>query len=627
VPKALKALEEAGAIMPLDDAWRLQTKEAAEWDAAYRAELRALRADPTPLSVRRRGELDTALSEALKGLPGIAHGRSSVTRKLVRLRPTDKPPTDGLAVRVYNGWDDTLKQVNAEITALPATDATIHLLIERDAADAERLEEALRQRMAAQAVLDQRGAPSTTEGEQAQKSFVARVSAADRTVKEIAEATVRKAQVILAGGSEQFGTHLKDRLQAGADGALVRLFPRFDIGDDPGWERVVTAARAGQADALKNVGHSGPPEMHPVCQAILTRLGAGRTGKELREEFERPLYGWPQDAVDGALLVLDHADLVRTVGEDGKEVALRSLPRQKIGVCRFHPETDTVTLAHRRAIRELGQSVGVHVSPDNEGEALTEILRRMREAARAAGGEAPAPEAPMTADLDAVEAEHGNRRLIEAATRKQMLADTHKAWSSAREHIDARLPAWRTTERLVALGAHGQQAAVEDIRARRRLLEEPDPVPPLRQDAAAELRARLNAALDEYEAALSKAETELKADANWSSPKINPDERHAIRQRNGLLPIPRPPVARPEDIVAALTSRSLSGWADLTRGIPAGVLEALDEAAIMVMPKVQAVNLPTAGTINDEAVLDAWLAKVRETIAAKLPDGPVRPRF
>ena len=43
------------------------------------------------------------------------------------------------------------------------------------------------------------------------------------------------------------------------------------------------------------------------------------------------------------------------------------------------------------------------------------------------------------------------------------------------------------------LGAHGQQAALEDIRSQRRLLDEPDPIPPLRQDAAAELRTRLNA--------------------------------------------------------------------------------------------------------------------------------------
>jgi hypothetical protein len=223
--------------------------------------------------------------------------------------------------------------------------------------------------------------------------------------------------------------------------------------------------------------------------------------------------------VDGALLVLDHADLIRTLGEDGKEAALRSLPRQKISLCRFLPEADTVTIVHRRAVRELGQTVGVHVPPDEEGEKLSEILRKLRDTAQAAGGDAPAPSAPATPDLDAIEAEHGNRRLIEAASRKQALIDSYKAWDAARQTIAARLPAWRTTLRLVDLGAHGQQAALDDIRDRRRLLEEPDPIPPLRQDAAAELRQRLNAALDAYKAAMDKAEEDLKADSNWMNPR------------------------------------------------------------------------------------------------------------
>jgi hypothetical protein len=627
VPKATTALEEAGAIMPLDGIWRVQTKEAAEWDAAYRAELRNLQSNPSEVASRRRAALDAALSDGLKGLASVAQGRSAVARKLARLRPTDKPPADGLAVRVYNGWESTLRQVATDIAALPDIDATIHLLIERNAADADRLEEALRQRLAAQTVIDQRGAPSTTEGEQAQKGLAARVSAADRTVKEISEATVRDAKVFLSGGAEQSGTYLKDRLHTAAQSALIRLYPHFDTGDDPGWERVVKAAQGGQADALKHVGHNGTPETNPVCHTILSRLGAGRKGKELRDEFEGPPYGWPQDAVDGALLVLDHADLIRTLGEDGKEVALRTLPRQKLSLCRFQRESDTVTIVHRRAIRELGLAVGINVPPDEEGEKLSDILRKLRDVAASAGSDPPAPAAPLTPDLDAIEAEHGNLRLIEAASRKQALIDAYKTWEAARQAIAARLPGWRTTMRLVELGAHGQQAAMDDIRSRRRLLEEPDPIPPLRQDAAAELRARLNAALDAYDAAMAKAEADLKADANWTNPKITADDRRAIRERNGLLPLKRPAVASPEDIVAALTTRNLEGWAALTRGVPAGVQAALDEAAERLQPEVQAITLPAAGTITDAGALDAWLGRVRDAIAGALLNGPVRPRF
>ena len=455
--------------------------------------------------------------------------------------------------------------------------------------------------------------------------MLTRVSNAERAIREVAEAAVREGQVILAGGSVQTGAHLKDRLQAAAQAALVRLYPQFDTGDDPGWEHVVKHAQAGQMDALKAVGHNGPPDTNPVCQAIRARLGAGRKGRELRDEFEASPYGWPQDAVDGALLVLSHAGLIRTFGEDGKEAKLRELPRQKIGLCRFLPETHTPSTAHKRAIRALGQAIGTNVPPEQEAEHLPLILRALREASRAAGGDAPAPSVPATPDLDVLDGLSGNERMIEAASRGLALAASHGAWLASRQAIAARLPAYLTVQRLAELGANGQHAAIRDVRDRRRLLEEPDPVPPLRQDAAAELRSRLNAAFETYQAALDKAETGLKGDPNWQS--LAPADKHAIRAGNGLLPVARPDVGSPEEIARALTARSLSAWADLTRGVPAGVQAALDEAAARHQPKVQAVTLPPAGTLTDAASLAAWLNTVRATLTAALANGPVRPRF
>ena len=623
VPPALLALEEAGAIMQLDDVWRLQTKEAAEWDAAYRAELRSTRNNPAELISRRRAALDGALAEALRGLTSVPHGNSNTPRKLVRLNPTEQAPAEGIPVRVYNGWDDTLTLAESQIAATPVTDAGIHLMI--PSLDAERLEEALRQRLAAQTVLDGRGPPTTVEGEQAYKGMVARISGATRVIGEVAETAVRGAQVILAGGSVQQGVHLKDRLYAGALAALVRLYPNFDVADDPGWERVVKAAQGGESGALKHVGHKAAADTHPVCVAIRASIGAGRTGRELRNTFGGSPHGWPQDAVDGALLVLSHDNLLRVTGEDGKEAVLRTLPRQKIGVCRFLPETHTVTSVHRRAIRALGQAVGINVAPEIEAEKLPVLLRALRDAAEAAGGDAPAPPRPATLDLDTLETLPINERMIEVAARGTALAVAYAGWLAARQTITARLPAYHTTLRLVEDGAHGQAAGIADILAQRRLLEEPDPVPLLRQDAAAELRGTLNAAFDAYAAALAKAEVDLKADAGWQA--LDPDSKHTVRVAHGLLPQLRPPVASPEEIVQALSARTVAGWAELTRGLPAGVQAALDEAAERLLPQVRAVTLPAPGTLADADAVDAWLDVVRTTLAAALLHGPVRPRF
>ena len=312
----------------ISDAWQLQTKESAEWDRLYRAEERTLTHRTTDIARERNIALDLALSQALQGLVGVPHGRSNVPRRLARLRSDEKAPADALPVRIYNGYQSDLPAVERDIAALPDTDPSIHVLIpdeERAALDAW-----LRQRMAAQSVLDTRGAPQTTEGEQAQRAMETRRKTAEDNIIRITKQAVAEARVFQAGGATISGS-LKDALQKVAQNALVRLYPQFDQADHPSWATVVTRGQAGQLDALQAVDHNGPPETHAVCHALRQALGAGRRGAELRSTFEAAPFGWPRDAVDGALLVMDNADLIRTVGEDGQETALRSLARNRFG--------------------------------------------------------------------------------------------------------------------------------------------------------------------------------------------------------------------------------------------------------------------------------------------------------
>ena len=172
-------------------------------------------------------------------------------------------------------------------------------------------------------------------------------------------------------------------------------------------------------------------------------------------------------------------------------------------------------------------------------------------------------EAPGLAALHGLS---GNERLIETASRAKELQDALVEWKSAASSIAVRLPMFRVVEQLVGLGAGGQAAALADIRERRRLLEEPDPLPPLRQDAAAELRSRLNAAVDAFQEVREECEHRLAGDANWQ--RLTPDEKHTLRVETGLLPVPRPAVSTPEEIVASLTIRSLERWQDMTKAVP-----------------------------------------------------------
>jgi hypothetical protein len=203
------------------------------------------------------------------------------------------------------------------------------------------------------------------------------------------------------------------------------------------------------------------------------------------------------------------------------------------------------------------------------------------------------------------------------------LRDKLKAWKTAAQKIGDRLPNWRLGERLVALGASEQQADLDDLRDGRRLLADPDPLPPLISAAADTLRAKLNAAHAAWESAWQKGEQRLADDPTWA--KLSPEQKHRIRQDCGLLMVEKPSVDTPQAIADALSKRSLSEWENMVKALPARIEDALAAAAALLEPKARAVNLPGA-LLKSEAELDDWLAKVRERINKSLSDGPVIPK-
>jgi hypothetical protein len=621
VPGALAALEADGAVIQLHDVWRLQTRESAEWETAYRTEERALAGRSTDIVRERNQALEAALSAVLSGATAVTHGRSAVTRKLARVRSNEKAPTDAIVLRVHSGWEVDLKSVEKEVSAQAPTDPTIHLMLPR--IDAEKLEGALKQRIAAKHVINEKGAPQTTEGQQAQAVMAARVNAAQNTIEGIARDAAGKAVVLQAGGAVVHGTP-SEAVKTAASNALIRLYPRFDDGDHPKWEQVVVRARAGQPDAIKAVDHNGSPETHPVCKAILGALGAGRKGAELRKYFGDSPYGWSQDAVDGALLVLDAAGQLRVTGEDGQQASLRALDRRKIGVCSFRPETATVSLPQRLLVRGLLADLNVTYEKEHEAGALPVLLERLQQEAEAAGGDPPAPLPPTVPGLANLRTLAGNDLLVELATQATALRTALTNWRNTKAAIAVKLPNFRLLEQLVALGATGQAADLAAIRDGRHLLNDPDPTPPVLHEAAGELRKRLNAAVDDYEKGWATAEARLKADTTWQ--QLTSEQKHRIRQDAHLLKIDAPSVATAEDIARALAQRSLAAWLDLGKALPQHAADALADAATLLEPKTQSVTLPAAGVLQDEAALDAWLKRVRETLAAALRDGPVIPR-
>ena len=286
-------------------------------------------------------------------------------------------------------------------------------------------------------------------------------------------------------------------------------------------------------DALKAVGHVGDAQDHPVCKAVLKAMSPAQKGTDLRGRFGGPTYGWPRDAIDAALVALCNVGQVRAVGTDGKPVAPADLNATQLGTCTFTPESRVITMKERLTVRGLGPALGITIPSGQENDFLVTIRDRLEQIAADAGGDAPAPAAPIVPDANLLRGMIGNDLLAELAARSDDLKKLIPIWQAQKAEKDRRLASFRVAERLVLLGATGQDAALSAIKVGRTLLGEPNPVVPLLSAAADALRTKANDGFQGWKSAWDAGQTRLKADEAWG--KISPEKKHEILTDQGLL--------------------------------------------------------------------------------------------
>ncbi|MEJ7711065.1 MAG: BREX system P-loop protein BrxC [Pyrinomonadaceae bacterium] len=359
VPELLRELTESRDLIQVNDEYRLQTKESSAWDADYRDRFNKITGDEGRYASERADVLRTACGERIKTLK-LSHGASSVGRKLEVHFSQQAPDPQSAAIPVWvrDGWGEDENAMLADARRAGTESPVIYIFIPRR--DNDELKRAIAGKHAADETLQVRGIPATASAEDARQSIVSRQAAANRSLQSVLENIFSGTRVLLAGGGEYTGATLNDMVLSAAKDALTRLYPQFDIADHAKWETVAKRARSGDGGALEVVDYNGDPEGHPVCAAVLRKTSVGKRGSELRRHFAGPPYGWPQDAVDGALLTLLVAGKIKAT-QDGKAIEPKQLDGTRIGTSEFRSEQTTLTAAQRLAIRKLFQDAAVEV--------------------------------------------------------------------------------------------------------------------------------------------------------------------------------------------------------------------------------------------------------------------------
>lgn len=632
IPSLLEELRSKdGAVISLGTGgtteYRLQTVESTSWQAEYSRKEAELRASTARVELERidrvKKDVQTIVSK-LKLYQGVSKTPRSVTTLFDTVLPRDHD--ERICIWVQDGWLVDEKHVLAEAKRAGLEDPTVFVFIPgRDKSD---LHAAIIAAKAARSTLDVRGTPSTPEGLDARKGMEKRLADAEADINRVVEAAYDEARVFQGGGNEVDGAKLSDKLQKATDQSMVRLYREFDKADHEAWSKVIEKAKQSAVDALAPVGHKGDTDKHPVCAAILADLGAGRKGDEVIKRFQEGRYGWPLDAIRGALLALLASGHIRAKDGTGAFVDAKFLGAdlRRIAQVSYVPESVTVSKVQRIAVRSLLKEFGLECNADEEPLKAPLLAGKLRELREAAGGDPPLPERPQIGLITDLESKSGNELLAELAARKTDIQTMHKAWTDTIEAIRIRRPSWVQFEAMLAQAESlpeyeslAEGASV--IISTRALLLSPDPVQPLLGEVTDALRTSLNKRRETYSEIFDAENENLRNDFEWQ--KLSPERQEALLTGASLTEIPAVDTSSAQTILTELEHYSLERWQERTEALKSRFESVRLKAAKELEPEVVQINLPRR-TVRTEEELKSWIQEVEKLIHEKLSKGPVR---
>lgn len=619
-----KAMQDKGALLiEIEGEYSLQTRESSEWDREYRNRQTRLNSDLTSLSIKRGSLISAACGEALKGIK-LVQGKCKEPRKLLVQFGTETPATGGIDIPVWvrDGWGEKESTVVNDARAAGSDSAIIYTYIPK--ASADDLQKAIVEYEAAKSTLEFKGTPTSPEGREARDAMATRMASAEASRNQIVGDVIDRAKIFQGGGGERFELNLVAKVEAAAQASLDRLFPNFKSADDNRWSNVINRAKNGDEAALSAVDWTDAPEKHPVCSAVLSEVGSGKRGKEVRDAFEASPYGWPRDAVDAALIVLHTTGHVRATHK-GMTLSQGQLDQAKISVTDFRAETATINAKEKIKLRKLFHAAGVDCKPNEETAKAPVFLARLAELADHAGGDPPMPSRPATIHLDTLRGFGGIEQLVEILKQHDTLDQQVKDWGKLAELAGKRKPAWETLCTLLKYadalpGAEELRKQAAAVKSERRLLDASDPVPDIRKAAAYTLRTAVTAAHGKYEQVYNEEMSALTASDNWK--KLKPDQRKRILDDEDINELPVLSVGSEVDLIWSLEQTALPAWKTRTDALPQQFDRAAMAAAKLLEPKTQRVHL-TSGTLKTEQEVKAWLAGTEKELLAKLNNGPV----
>jgi hypothetical protein len=612
----IKKLVDEKVLMPINDEYKLQTKIGAEWEQEFTKQyIKLNNSGDDQIQSLRREKMVAHFKDKTRGI-SVTQGTSRMVRDFELWDKDTIPNTEHkLNLWIRDGWFENETTVENEIRAA-GNNAPLAYAFVKKFRDPEIRTEIIKF-LAAGLAINAMGLPSTPEGEQAKKSMETRQSQAKTAIQDLIEKICDETIVFLAGGNKVQSGTFKDNIQEALNSIADRQFPEFKSkADFLNWGQALTRALAGNPDALNAINYTGDIDKHPVASEILRFMGnSSKTGKDIRNQFMKAPYGWPQDAVDAMLIMLKNMQHIST-NETDLKVA-------KINQASFKKEIHILGAKEKIAIRKLFQDAGITCPPNHEIFPYSnEYLDKLKTLAAQVSGDAPRPE-PINIDfVKEIENKEGNERLLDILQQKDDLQAKFTDWSAKAKLVGAREPLWNL---LVELNNHApdepemEQLKIETaaIKDNRLLLQEPDLIQPILTAITDKLLTILNKRKEQYNTLYDLRMANLQANEYFK--KLTPEQKHGILAKHQLLVKPEIKALDAHALLTQLQKASLYTWDTKIAALPGQFQSALEDAILLSAPQAKTYSLPRK-TISNQAEIDSYVTELKTELETLLKE-------
>ncbi len=599
----VKKLADEKILMPVEDEYKLQTKDGAEWDQEFMTHVIKLQNSGEDQIQRLRREKLLGYVKTKTNPINILQGLSRERREFELWDKMDHPRIENkLNVWIRDGWSENennvLNEMRAEGTNSPLVYVYVKKLRDQD------LRSELIKFLAANSTLDAKGIPGSPEAEQARKSMEYRKGMATHHISELIDTIASESKVYLAGGamidSASLGENIKEALESAAD----RQYTDFKKADFKDWDKALQQALGKNPEALRRIQFTSDAKDHPVAIEILRFIGnQSKTGKEIRSHFMKAPFGWNQDAIDTILFMLLLTDHISSLEPEVKVGTINSAT--------FKKEIHTLTVTNRLNLRKLYQVANINCKPNEEFIHSNTFLNQIKDLASIISGEPPLLEPINIQFIKEIENLDGNERLLRIEDEEEDLRKKYNEWQKLASLTKNRMPQWQMiTDLSYHLPPQSDQlrADLDGIIDGRLLYNEPDLVAPLLGRITSELNDDLNKIQTHFLAVYNKNMSELQGNEYFN--KLSPEQKHAILSKNQLLHQTEIKKLEPQALLNHLNKLSLDTWQTKIAALSGQFQSALDEAIKLSAPKAEVYNLPKK-TLNSEADIDAYVEEVK----------------